>query len=330
MLRASLTFVLALLIAAPSIAGAQRPPRAPRRPPAAPSGEPVVAAPTLADLATIVPKLESANADEVRDAIDLLTVIERPEVVPPLAALLRSGQPDAITDRSLEALGALAQPAAIDVLVEFTHHRREGARRRAYQSLASIQDPRVPRLLEQGLRDSDRGVRGAAALALGDIGARASVDTLFIAFDRGVIEAAIAIGKLGDAAAVNKFSESIGRRPLSVMLSGFEQFVRRSDLTDAVKLDIVQRLGEIAGPLVKSFLRDYLGTLSQLTGNAARRSLPLKRAVEENIRRIPDAPIAPPAAAPAAAPGAAPAAGPAAAPAAAPTAAPAAAPGGAR
>jgi HEAT repeat protein len=288
--RASLViFVLAVLAAAPPMAAAQR--RPPRRPPAAPTGEPLAAAPTLADLATIVPKLESANADEVREAIDLLTVIDRPEVVPPLAALLRSGQPDAITDRTIEALGGLAQASAVDVLVEFTHHRREGARRRAYQSLASIQDPRVPRLLEIGLRDSDRGVRGAAALALGDIGARGSVDTLFIAFDRGVIEAAIAIGKLGDPAAVNKFSESIGRRPLSVMLSGFEQFVRRRDITDEVKLQIVQRLGEIAGPLVKTFLRDYLGTFSERDRSG------LKRAVEENIRRIPDAPAGAPAAA---------------------------------
>ncbi len=289
--RASVIFLLAVLASTPSFASAQR--RRPPRPPAAPAGESVAAAPTLADMTTIVPKLQSASADEVREAIDLLTVIDRPEVVPPLAALLRSGQPDAITDRTLEALGGLAQASAVDVLVEFTHHRREGARRRAYQSLASIQDPRVPRLLEIGLRDSDRAVRGAAALALGDIGARASVDTLFIAFERGVIEAAIAIGKLGDAAAVNKFSESIGRRPLSVMLSGFEQFVRRRDVTDEVKLQIVQRLGEIAGPLVKSFLRDYLGTFSQRDRSS------LKRAVEENIRRIPDAPAAaPPAVAP--------------------------------
>ena len=311
MLRALVFFVSVLLGAASfsadaSYASAQpRPPgRPPGRPPAPPAGEAQVAAPTLADLATIVPKLESANSDEVREAIDLLTVIDRPEVVPPLAALLRSGQPDAITDRAIEALGALGQASAIDVLVEFTHHRRDGARRRAYESLAAVHDPRVPRLLEQGLRDSDRNVRGAAALALGDIGARGSVDTLFIAFDRGVIEAAISIGKLGDRAAVNKFSESVGRRPLSVMLSGFEQFVRRRDVTDEVKLEIVQRLGEVAGPLVKSFLRQYLGTFS------ARDRSALKRAVEENIRRIPDAPpgaaAAPPAApvAPAPAPAA--------------------------
>jgi HEAT repeat protein len=283
--RVSVFIVLALLAAAPAVSAAQpRPgrPGRPARPAAGADGDAL--APTLADLATIVPKLESARQDEVREAIDLLTVIDRPEVVAPLSQLLRSGQPDAITDRALEALGALGQASSVDVLVEFTHHRREAARRRAYQALAAIRDPRIPRLLEQGLRDSDRSVRGAAALALGQIGARDSVDTLFIAFDRGVIEAAIAIGKLGDKAAVQKFSESVGRRPLSVMLSGFEQFVRRRDLEDEVKLEIVQRLGEVSGPLVKTFLREYLGTFSERDRSA------LKRAVEETIRRIPDGP----------------------------------------
>jgi hypothetical protein len=68
------------------------------------------------------------------------------------------------------------------------------------------------------------------------------------------------------------------------MLSGFEQFVRRRDLDDEVKLEIVQRLGEVSGPLVKTFLREYLGTFSERDRSA------LKRAVEETIRRIPDGP----------------------------------------
>ena len=130
--------------------------------------------PGLADLDTIVPKLSSDNSDEVREAIDLLSVIDRPEVIPHLATLLRSGQPDAITDRALEALGGLAHSGGIEILTAFTHHRRSGARRRAYQGLAAISDRRIPDLLERGLSDSDRNVRATSALALGEIGAQDS------------------------------------------------------------------------------------------------------------------------------------------------------------
>lgn len=247
-------------------------------------GEAALPVPVLSDLPDILTKLRSNDAARVREAIDLLTVLDRPESIAPLAELLRSGQPDAITDRALEALAALAKPESIEVLAEFTHHRRESVRRRAYQALAAIRDPRVPSLIEQGLRDSERNVRSACALALGDIGSRGSIEILFRAFDRGVLEAATSIGKLGDAAAVTRFSGSLGSQPLSVMLNGYEQFVRRTDLSEQVKLDIVGRLGEVSGVMVKTFLRQYLGTFAE------RDRSQLRRAIEETIRRIPDAP----------------------------------------
>ena len=248
----------------------------------APSGPRV----TLADMDEILPRLQSANPDEVREAIDLLVIVDRPQVVPPLAELLRSGQPDRITDRALEALRGLAHPNAIEVLTEFTNHRRVGARRRAYQALAAIDDERVRPLLERGLRDSDRTVRGAAALALGEIGAKPSLDLLFHAFERGVVEAAIAIGKLGDEGSVERYSEFLGREPLGVMLSGYEEYLGRSDIDLETKAAIVDRLGEVAGVMVRRFLQSYLNQFpSRIRDQEVRE---LFERVEETIARIPE------------------------------------------
>ncbi len=238
-------------------------------------------APTLADLDSILPKLHSQNPDEVREAIDLLSIIDKPAVIPHLAELLRSGQPNAITNRALEALAGLAHPSAIDVLTEFTHHRRAGARLLAYKALAAIDDPRIPALLEQGLHDSDRNVRATTALALGNIGARHSLDVLFQAFEHGVVEAAISIGKLGDKHAVDRFTGYLGSRPLSIMLSGYEQFLKRDDIPVETKTDIVARLGEVSGPMVRSFLEDYLSDFPEHDRSK------LKRHVEDTLRRIP-------------------------------------------
>lgn len=241
---------------------------------------------TLADLDEITPKLQSANLDEVREAIDLLSVIDHPRVVPHLAELLRSGRPDAITNRALSALRGLAAPQSIEVLTEFTNHRRPGARRRAYQALAAIDDRRVAPLLERGLRDSDRTVRGAAALALGQIGARGSLDTLFRAFERNVIEAAIAIGKLGNASAIERYDAFLGNEPLGVMLSGYNEFLRRNDIAHDAKKAIVERLGEVAGVMVRRFLQDYLRSLPERTRNRQIREM--KELLEETIARIPE------------------------------------------
>ncbi len=287
-MRASYTWaVIGLLFAAatllsPASADAQRrgaPRRAPRATPT--EGEPTGPAPTVADLGEIVPRLSSSNPDEVREAIDLLSVIDHPNVVPPLAALLRSGQPDAITDRALEALRGLAAPTSLDVLTEFTRHRRAGARRRAYLAIAAVQDRRVSTLLEQGLRDSDRAVRGACALALGTIGARGSLDLLFRAFERGVLEAATAIGKLGDSRSVPRFTEHLGQQPLSVMLTGYEQYLRRDDIDEQTKVDIITRLGEVSGAAVRQFLTTYQATL----GPRVRGRIPT--VLQDTIRRIP-------------------------------------------
>lgn len=297
-----LTFIscvalLTVTLLAPGAALAQpRTPRTPRRgrPQAAQtsedtvSGEAVAPAPTLEDLSVIVPRLSSANTDEVLGAIDQLSVIDDPAVITPLVTMLRAGQSDAITERGLEALRGLAEPASLDCLAEFTRHRRAAVRRRAYAAIAAIQDPRSRQLLEQGLRDSDRQVRGEAADLLGRIGARASLDLLFRAFERGVIEAASAIGRLGNTASVERFDEHLGHAPLSVMLSGYEQYLRRSDIDEDTKVEIVGRLGEVSGRTVREFLGQYLLTFSERDRSR------LRTVVRDTLARIPaDAPTRP-------------------------------------
>jgi hypothetical protein len=97
-----------------------------------------------------------------------------------------------------------------------------------------------------------------------------------------VIEAAISIGKLGNAESVQRFNEHLGRAALAVMLSGYEHFLRRDDIPVRVKTDIVSSLGEVSGPAVRRFLVEYLGTFPE------RDNSPLKRHVEETVRRIPE------------------------------------------
>ena len=282
LLFATRALTVALLVAlVPAAADAQRGRRGGA---GAGAEEPAGPQPTVRDVDEIAARLSSQDADVVREAIDLLSVIDHPSVIPPLEALLRSGRSDEVTDRALQALTGLGHASSIDVLVEFTHHRRARARRLAYQGLAAIEDRRVPALLEQGLRDSDRGIRAAAARALGDIGASGSVDTLFVAFDRGVVEAAIAIGKLGNRASVTRFNEHLGQMPLSVMLSGFHEYVRRADIPNEVKIDIIGRLGEVSGPLVRSFLQRYLDTFPST--RAGERD-PVRVVVVDTLRRIP-------------------------------------------
>ncbi len=291
-LSVGLAVALAL---APVPALAQRTPRTPRggRPSTTSSSEsgsaePTGPVPTVADLPTILPHLSSGNTDEVLAAIDQLTLVDDPQVVPPIVQMVRAGQPDTVTERAIEALRTLAEPSSLDLLAELSHHRRAPVRRRAYAAIAAVHDPRARPLLEQGLRDSDRGVRGAAADLLGRTGAHASLDLLFRAFDRGVVEAASAIGRLGDEDSVERFDEHLGHAPLSVMLSGYEQYLARTDIDEDTKVEIVGRLGEVSGRTVREFLGQYLLTFPERDRSR------LRTVVRDTLARIPtDAPAAP-------------------------------------
>src|SRR5688572_28410448 len=144
--------LMALLLLAPSVASGQQARR--------PSGT---------EIRDAITKLESQNLDEVRDAIQFLGVSEAPQAVDPLVDLLRTGPADIYTEAILEAIGSLARPQALPILLDYLRHRRVNVRTKVVDAIAAIRDPRVRPALEQALRDSDSRVRGAAALALGRI-----------------------------------------------------------------------------------------------------------------------------------------------------------------
>ncbi len=97
-------------------------------------------APTLREA---VQRLQSANPDEVSEAIDALTRIGTPEVVPPLVALIHQGLPDALLETVVSKLGIIGRPEAIEELSALLHHRRPAVRQKAVTALSRIRDPRA-------------------------------------------------------------------------------------------------------------------------------------------------------------------------------------------
>ncbi len=240
--------------------------------------------------------LQSSNGDEVLQGIDALTRLGTPDVVPPLVELVHRGLPDELLETVTNKLGIIGQPAAIDELASLLRHRRAAVRREAVTALAQIRDPRVRALIESGLRDSDASVRGAAATALGAIGARQSVELLQRAFERGAPEAAEALGRVGDPAAANRLLDAVGHAQLSVLLPGFRRFLDRRDIADPVKLHIVEQLVSRSPTLqVKGFLQDWLDHLppGARTPSRTRAELAVRQIQGSPSTTTPAAPQAP-------------------------------------
>ncbi|HMI90051.1 MAG TPA: hypothetical protein VK509_01755 [Polyangiales bacterium] len=225
-----------------------------------------------------------ASGDPVKAgaAIDGLGQRGDRAAVDALTAFLIAGQADLWADRAIEALGNTRSPDARALLGELTQHRRPAARLLAYRGLAQIPGVAPDAILAQGLRDSDASVRGLCATQLGERNARPHVELLLRALERGVPEAAVAIGKLGDAEVVARYGALLQRLPIDVMLGGYGEFLRRSDLAEATKLEIVARLGEVAGVVVKRFLE-------QLIADGVGKGSPtLELALRETAKRIDD------------------------------------------
>jgi hypothetical protein len=228
--------------------------------------------------------LQSGDPARVGPAIDALGQRRDRAAVELLAEFLERGQPDALADRALQALGKTGSRESLRVLAQFTHHRRPSARRAAFEASAQIPGEPANEIIAQGLRDSDAGVRGLCALRLGERGAKSQLEVLFHALDRAVPEASIAIGRMGDASAVARLHTHLGQLPIQVMLGGYEQFLVRGDIAEETKLEIVARLGEVAGLTVKRFLEALLGNKA-VSGQPR-----LMHAIAETAKRIDDRP----------------------------------------
>ena len=291
MRRTSVPLVVSLLACASLFAStAHAQPRAARPRPGAQRGPGAPARPIPLREATQL--LQSANGDEVLQGIDALTRLSTPEVVAPLVELVHRGLSDELLETVVTKLGIIGQPSAIDELSSLMRHRRPTVRRAAVEALGQIRDARTRALVESALRDSDNTVRGPAATALGAMGASQSVELLQRAFERSVPEAAEAIGRVGNPASAARLLESVGRAQLSVLLPGFRRFLDRRDITDPVKLNIVEQLVARSPTVqVKRFLQDWLDHLPPGARTPARTRAEL--AVRQIHDDAPSAPAAP-------------------------------------
>ncbi|HKU37009.1 MAG TPA: hypothetical protein VJR89_02645 [Polyangiales bacterium] len=200
------------------------------------------------DLVGLLDRVASARSSRDARAAAALAV----------ANLLERGHSDPVTDRALEALGALGARESGRILAQYTRHRRPAARQRAFTALGQVagEDPALRRRVADGLRDSAANVRGAAARALETLQAREATPLLLQAVGRGVPEAAATLGAIGEPSSLEGFHAYLRKQPLDVMLSGYQRYLQRPDIDEKAKLDVVARLEDVAGPAVLRFVSE--------------------------------------------------------------------------
>ena len=235
----------------------------------------------------LIQKLNSNDEKEIEIALREIARLPDKSMTKYVIELLNKGLPDKLTELCLEVLGALADPSSLSILLSYANHRRADVRIIALQSLVSIQSSKyradIVTALENGLRDSNSEVRETAASLIGEAKIKEAIPILFQAYDKGVREAAISIGKLGNRDDALRLAAYLGQRELDILLDAIREFLIRDDFPEEGKMDLLDKLMEIAGPQVREFLVSFV---SEIEKNKKYKKI--KEKAEEIIQAIPE------------------------------------------
>ncbi|MGD8860524.1 MAG: HEAT repeat domain-containing protein [Myxococcales bacterium] len=221
---------------------------------------------TVAAIENATQLMSQESAEDVEAGIQSLGLLGTKEAVTPLIVRVRAGLPEQLLETAIVTLMALGQPDAGPVLIELTRHRRPGIRMRAIEALVALDPPGAEGALSTALSDGDADVRAAAASGLGEIGSPESIERLFLALDKGNLEASGAIGKLIDAKEAGRLLEYLGKVPFRSLSHALGEVLQRKDVGESVKLRIVARLEEVGTPEVKGYLGDLMSTAGTALG----------------------------------------------------------------
>jgi HEAT repeat protein len=226
-------------------------------------------------------QLASEDRDEVRAGIESIGVSGNARLVGPLAARIEKGLPSELLDAALDTLTVLARPEAGDVLFSLATHRRPTVRRKAIEAIVACRPRGADRVLVAALSDVDPAVRSAAATGLGQIGARTSIDSLFHALDRGILEASTSIGQLAQPGDVDRLLGYLGNLPFDAVTPALSEVLARADVPQQKKLAVVARLAELATPDARTFLEELVASLPE-----GRQTQSLRDAAQAGAERI--------------------------------------------
>ncbi len=196
-------------------------------------------------------------------AVKRLADSNAPNASGPLLQLLAVGTTPQMASEALTALQKLKDPASVPVLVRYTGNRNLPARLQAVRALAGIQDDRVAATLIERLGDSATEVRTAAAEGLAARKERRATPRLMALVSRNDAGAAAPLGALLAPEDVPKVAEFYGRVENPILAAVWGEFLKRTEIADRLRLDVVRTLGRIPGAVATTALVEYLATVPE-------------------------------------------------------------------
>ncbi len=197
----------------------------------------------------------------------MLGGLTAPNAGDPLIEMLAAGTSTARTQAALDALaklaaaGALASARAVEILELYSGHRTVEVRRRAVKALGELKDAIVVPTLLARLGDSAPEVRAVAGEALAARKETKATPRLYLLLKRGDMGAAGPIAVLATPDLVPQIAELAGSVDDSVLATALGEYVKRTDVPDKLRVDVLRTIGRLSGAAATTALIEYVAAI---------------------------------------------------------------------
>lgn len=215
-------------------------------------------APKGIDLAPTIAALMGPDLEPAAHAAETLGASSDPAAHDALLDALAMGLPPAVAVVAVSALALHPAPPDVAALVRYANHHAPSVRSASLGALALYPDPVAKKAIVAGLHDQAGVVRGAAAGAASKGHVREALDPLFELLARGEEPAARALAGVADADLVRRIGDQLGKVPEPTLAQTLGFILKRADVAEPLKIDVVRAVGKIQDSSAVTVLSDYV------------------------------------------------------------------------
>ena len=196
----------------------------------------------------------------------------------PLCEVLAAGAAPDRLQAVLDALGKLGDAhllrgdqTTLDALELYSGHRSPDIRRRAIKALGTINDARATPALLDRLGDAASDVRAAAAQALAARHEAKAAHQMFALLAMGDAGVAGPLAALATPDMVPRIAELNGTIEDGVIADALGDYVKRPDVPDKLRIDVLRTIGGLSGAVATTALVDYVASVPAKEDRASKK-----------------------------------------------------------
>lgn len=224
----------------------------------------LMAAPVGAgELDALKQQLNGENDARAEEAARKLGELADPKALDAMLDALSVGAPPKVQATLLASLSGKKDPRAVEVLVAYAKNRNPELRKKSVNAIAELPpgDKRVVPVLLEALSDSVEEVRATAATALGKRKERQAEGALVKLLQRNDQAAANALAQMATPELAHKLSEMLGQVPDALLCSVLGDMLKRPDFgPEPIRVEVVKTLSKVPGIDSTSALIEYVAT----------------------------------------------------------------------